>query len=102
MYITKYLEKVGLAFIAGKDKEICVNCKTPLHFQHYLEKKFNASQHDAAAILRFTNSEFVLVFETCADIPIRDVIDPFTGKYLLKYGDLKIEKEKVGVIIDGE
>lgn len=101
MYITKWIEKVGTAFIAGKEKEICVNCKTPMHFKHYIERKFDASQHQAAAILRFTNSEYTLVFETTGDIPVRDVIDPSTGKYLLKYGDTNADREKIKVIING-
>ena len=91
MIITKYQTLAGHAVVGGEEP-IALSCQSPIALQDFLQSKFNPQKHTCALMVKFHKSTHVMFLETPRDIPMRNVIDPDTGRFLLKYDIEPIDK----------
>jgi len=94
MLLTKWIEKVGKAVISDSDDQpILISAVSPMHLQAWLAAVYDPKRHQAALLVRNTNSDFALYLDTPSDIPFKDVKDPnCLNSYLIKYSSETPEK----------
>lgn len=85
MILTKWITCVGKAVIASKENECAVSCSSFMALSSFVKDNFNVKKHDAALLIKFAESDHVLILEDENDIPYKDLYDPGTGKLLIKY-----------------
>jgi hypothetical protein len=102
IYITKWIEKVGLFFESSKENDVCIYADSPFTLTKYLSDNYDITKHQAVCGIRFENSDYILFIENISDIPNKNIFDPSNGKYLIKY-DLNLKEDtKAGVRLDGK
>lgn len=95
MIIMKWVEKFGKAvMVPSTNKSIVISASSPLVLIAMINEYFDPKIHEMALLVRFHDSKFVLMIEGPGDVPIFDIIDPTTGKWLIKYTEKDPDEER--------
>lgn len=85
MILTPWIDAVGYSIIAESERDVCLSVSTHTVLNAMMMEHFDPKIHQAALLLKFSNSHFVLFLEHPNDLPRNNVYDPTTGKVLIKF-----------------
>lgn len=87
MILIPWITNVSIALQGDIDiHESIVSASSPVLFSQYLRDRFDPKKNQIPCLLRYVQSSYVLYITHYDDIPMRDLRDPDTGKFLVKYG----------------
>jgi len=85
MLLTKWIEKAAVCLMFSDKFSIGMSVESPIHLENFLMERYSPKEHQAALLLKDANSPYVLFLDNPLDVPIFNVIDPITGRFLIKY-----------------